>query len=54
MAKKEKHLCKWNENAISKNFNQYRDIVANPKFVCKKCGRVADKKKLLHQPASLK
>jgi hypothetical protein len=54
MAKEEKQLCKWNENAISKNFDKYIDIVANPKFVCKKCGRVADKKKWLHKPAPLK
>jgi len=45
MAKKEKPLCKWKENDISKKFDKFADIVRNPKFVCKKCGRVADTKK---------
>ena len=44
MAKKEKMLCKWKEDDINKNFEKFSDIVRNPKFVCKKCGRVADKK----------
>ena len=53
MAKKEKPLCKWKENDISKKFDKFADIVRNPKFVCKKCGRVADKKNRLHKPAPL-
>jgi 3-methyladenine DNA glycosylase/8-oxoguanine DNA glycosylase len=53
MAKKEKMLCKWKEDDIKKNFDKFSDIVRNPKFVCKKCGRVADKKKWLHKPATL-
>jgi 3-methyladenine DNA glycosylase/8-oxoguanine DNA glycosylase len=54
MAKKEKRMCKWKEDDISEKFDKYLNIVRNPKFVCKKCGRVTDKKKLLHKPASLK
>jgi len=54
MTKKEKRMCKWKEDDISEKFDKYLNIVRNPKFVCKKCGRVADKKKLLHKPASLK
>ena len=54
MAKKEKRMCKWKEDDISEKFDKYLNIVRNPKFVCKKCGRVADKIKLLHKPASLK
>jgi 3-methyladenine DNA glycosylase/8-oxoguanine DNA glycosylase len=54
MAKKEKRMCKWKEDDISEKFDKYLNIVRNPKFVCKKCGRVADKKKLLHKPASIK
>jgi hypothetical protein len=53
MAKKEKLLCKWKEDDINKKFDKFSDIVRNPKFVCKKCGRVADKKKWLHKPATL-
>jgi hypothetical protein len=53
MAKKEKLLCKWKEDDINKKFDKFSDIVRNPKFVCKKCGRVADKKKWLHKPIVL-
>jgi hypothetical protein len=53
MAKKEKRLCKWKEDEISEKFDKYITIVSAPKFVCKKCGRVAGKKKLLHKPVSL-
>jgi hypothetical protein len=44
MAKKTKQLCKWKQEDIMKKFDKYTDIVRNPKFVCTKCGRVADKK----------
>ena len=54
MAIKENRLCKWKEADISKKFDKFITIVSDPKFVCKKCGRVANKKKLLHKPVSLK
>jgi len=54
MAKKDKRLCKWKEDDLSNKFDKYLNIVRNPKFVCKKCGRVADKKGWLHKPASFK
>jgi hypothetical protein len=54
MAKKAKQLCKWKEGDITEKLDEFSDIVRNPKFVCKKCGRVADKKKWLHKPAALK
>ena len=54
MAKKVKILCKWKQEDITKKFDKYCDIVRNPKFVCTKCGRVADKKKRLHKPAALR
>ena len=50
---KKKELCKWKQDDIKKNIDDFSDIVRNPKFVCKKCGRVADKKKWLHKPAIL-
>lgn len=54
MAKKEKRMCKWSDKDLDKNFDKFTEIVSNPKFVCKKCLRVADKKKWLHKPAPLK
>ncbi|NNL77153.1 MAG: hypothetical protein HKO68_12530 [Desulfobacterales bacterium] len=54
MAKKSKELCKWKANDITKNLDKFSAIVKNPKLVCIKCGRVADKKKWLHKPVALK
>ena len=54
MGKNTKMLCKWKPDDIGKNFDKFSDIVRNPKFVCTKCGRVADKKKWLHKPIALK
>jgi len=54
MAKKEKRMCKWSEKDLDEKFDKFTAIVSNPKFVCKKCLRVADKKKWLHKPAPLK
>jgi hypothetical protein len=54
MAKKAKRLCKWKEEDITKKFDEFVDIVRIPTFVCKKCGRVAAKKKWLHKPSELK
>jgi hypothetical protein len=54
MAKKEKELCKWKTDDLNEKFDKFIDIVRNPKFVCKKCGRVADKKKWLHKPVAIK
>ena len=51
--KKAKRLCKWKEEDITKKFDELMDIVKNPTFVCKKCGRVADDKKLLHKPSEI-
>ena len=54
MAKKAKELCKWKSADINKKFDKFSNIVKNPKLVCTKCGRVADKKKWLHKPVALK
>jgi hypothetical protein len=54
MAKKTKRLCKWKEDDISKKFDKFAKIVSNPKYVCKKCGRVAEQKKWLHSSKPLK
>jgi hypothetical protein len=54
MAQKTKALCKWKQNDITKNLDKFSDIVRNPRFVCTKCGRVADKKKWLHKPVAIK
>jgi hypothetical protein len=54
MAKKEKKLCKWKEDRLTEKLDEFMDIVRQPKFLCKNCGRVADDKKWLHKPISIK
>ena len=44
MAKKKKRLCKWKEDDITEKFDEFVDIIKKPKFLCKKCGSVANKK----------
>ena len=53
MGNKEKRLCKWKEDDIEKKFEAFISIVKRPKFLCKKCGRVANEKKWLHKPVAL-
>ena len=53
MAKKDKTLCKWKQDEIEKNFDALRDMVANPKYVCRRCGRAVAKKKWVCKPAPL-
>jgi hypothetical protein len=47
MAKKEKKLCKWKKNDIEDRFDELCSIVGGARYVCRKCGRGAQKKKWL-------
>jgi hypothetical protein len=47
------NLCKWKKDRIDKKFDELVKIVRNPKFVCTKCGRVANSKKWLCKPRSI-
>lgn len=49
-----KELCKIQDELIRRDLEAYMDLVNKPKHVCKKCGRVANKKKLLCKPTKLK
>ena len=53
MGEKSKQLCKWKSEDITKKINTDSDIVRNSRFVCAKCGRVANEKKWLHKPLEL-
>jgi hypothetical protein len=53
MAEKSDPLCKWKRESYEERFDKLRKIVAEPKFVCLKCGRAADKKKHLCEPEPL-
>ncbi len=49
-----KSRCGMSYNDIEKSPGEFRDLVADPKFLCRKCRRVAGKKKVLCRPAKLK
>lgn len=48
-----KELCKL-KKLVKKDFNTYIGLVNSPKVVCKKCGRAANSKKLVCDPAKIK
>ena len=54
MAKSDKRMCKWKPDAIVKDLKVFKGLVDSPKYVCKKCGRLANRKKSLHKPMALK
>ncbi len=54
MAKSDKRMCKWKPDAIVKDLKVFKSLVDSPQYVCKKCGRVANKKKSLHKPVALR
>ncbi len=48
-----KELCKWKREDYARELTLLKRIVAEPRFVCEKCGRAADKKKRLCNPEKL-
>ena len=53
MSDKKKKLCKWDKDKIEKDFDELAKIVSPAKFLCKKCGRVANSEDWLHKPAAI-
>jgi hypothetical protein len=49
-----KELCKWKRDEYAREMPLLKRIVAEPGYVCEKCGRAADKKKRLCKPRKLK
>ena len=39
-----KTLCDWSEKDIAKKLDELAALVAEPRFACRKCARVANKK----------
>lgn len=48
-----KSLCEL-KKTLKQDFGTYISLVDNPTHVCRKCGRVANSKKLLCKPVKLK
>jgi hypothetical protein len=53
VADKLKELCKWKTEVYAKEFATLAEAVAEPRFVCLKCGRAARRKKWLCKPEKL-
>ena len=50
----DKHLCFLdNIGYVKSSLEQYKELVKNPKYVCKNCGRVAANDQNLCKPDSL-
>ena len=45
--KMNKPLCKWGAKTIEKHLDEVTKIVTDAKYICKKCGRIANDKKYL-------
>ncbi|WP_176720463.1 hypothetical protein [Desulfuribacillus stibiiarsenatis] len=45
-------LCK--DDCLKKCFDDYVELIKEPKYVCKKCGRTAHKEKNLCKPVKIK
>lgn len=44
-------LCK--DDCLKKCFDEYSELVSEPKYICKKCGRAARKAKNLCKPEKI-
>lgn len=53
MAKDAKQLCKWDKDEIKDNLKELKKIVAQPRFICRKCARAARKEEYLCKPEPL-
>jgi len=53
MGKDNKPLCKWDKDEIKDKFKELKKVVAEPRFICKKCGRAAKKEEFLCKPEEL-
>jgi len=48
--KKKKEICKWDREEIEASVDFLLEQARSAKYVCKKCGRVAETKSLLCKP----
>jgi hypothetical protein len=53
MAKGQKELCKWDKDDIRDNLDKLKKLVADPRFICRKCGRAAKESDHLCKPEKL-
>jgi rubrerythrin len=53
MSDKPKRLCKWKKSDYKDRLDELRQLVNDAKYVCKRCGRAANDKKALCDPAKI-
>lgn len=53
MADDKKTMCKFKKEKIEENLKVIRKIVINPKFICRKCARIANDEAYLCKPLTL-
>jgi len=53
MAKDRKPLCKWDKDEIKDNLKELKKLVAEPRFICRKCARAAKKEDCLCKPEQM-
>jgi hypothetical protein len=53
MSSKEKTLCELKKEYLKENLQEYKKLVRDAGFVCKKCGRAAKDAERLCKPISL-
>ncbi len=50
----EKHLCQLQYSGfMNQHFDKFKELVHNPRFICRKCGRAAKAAASLCEPGSL-
>jgi hypothetical protein len=53
MSDKPKSMCDMKKDTLKRYFDRYLELVKNPEYACKKCGRVASEEKWVCKPISL-
>lgn len=53
MGKNKKTICEWDKDEIKDDLDKLKAIVTPPKFICRKCGRVAKESDYLCKPEKL-
>jgi hypothetical protein len=53
MSGKKKTLCEWDKDELKERIKEYKKLVRDAAFVCRKCGRAANDSALLCKPVKL-